>query len=232
MSIHLPSRRYLTFAELQARWACEPNDIRDLVCGGTLVPSVHIADSLPWAQWTADETSGRIEPKLVPEIRSGLDGLDWYSEVNGWLYLRCPFETGALACRFDMLCTSATDPPEEDGQTPPIADWYYLKLKPSIETVEQDGVFMLTEVDRVEALLANPAAQSNSDDRSVGTRERNTLLSVIRVLCSIAALPLEHPSKAAEAIGAEADRLGVTLPRRTIEEKLKQIPDAVAARSK
>ena len=70
------------------------------------------------------------------------------------------------------------------------------------------------------------------DDRSLGTRERNTLLTIIATLAKEAGIALDQTSKTAESIANAAEMQGLTIARRTIEEKLKLIPDAIAARSK
>lgn len=230
MAIHLPQRRYLTFAELQERWSCEPNDIRDLICSGALVPSCHVSGERPWAEWVPDP--GAPKPAgLVPQLR-GLpgDGGVYYHQLNGWFYARCPVESGPLQCWFYMLCTSPTDPPEEDDDWPPVADWYYLEDKLSSAEIERSGVFMLSEVERYEATAVDPSL-SKGEDKPLGTRERNTLLTLVATLCGMAKVPIENPSKAAVTISSEALARGFNLPERTVADKLKQAAEASSARS-
>jgi hypothetical protein len=240
MAIHLPERRYFTFAELQRRWTCEANDVRDIVCSGAIAPSWHVNESMPWAKWVADEDAIPKGSKLVPTIRDDFSGGAWLTPVNEWLFLRCPHETGRLSCAFDMLCTSATDPPELDDGFPPMADWFYLHRKIDLMAVEDQGVFLLTEVARFEAAVSAPSdvgiPSSSSSPRKaemeLGTRERHTLLTMIAALSSMAKLELDKPSKAAEAIANGAQLCGITLSKRTVEEKLKLVPGALAARGR
>ncbi|MBA3590634.1 hypothetical protein [Methylibium sp.] len=84
--------------------------------------------------------------------------------------------------------------------------------------------------------IEQPSSETKKDaaavDTPIGTRERNTLLSIIATLAKEAGIALDQPSKAAESIANAAQLQGLTIARRTIEEKLKLIPDAIAARGK
>jgi hypothetical protein len=71
-----------------------------------------------------------------------------------------------------------------------------------------------------------------SDDRPLSTRERNTLLVTLWVVTQIANLPIDRPSKVAEIISSEAQKRGVSLPARSVADKLKLLPHALAARGK
>lgn len=62
------------------------------------------------------------------------------------------------------------------------------------------------------------------------TKERTTLLVIIAALAARAKLDINAPSTAARAIVASADDLGVKVGERTVEEVLKDIPDALERR--
>lgn len=64
----------------------------------------------------------------------------------------------------------------------------------------------------------------------LGTRERETLLLMVAALMKGHKLDWQKPSKAATAISALADDLGVKVGQRTIEEHLKHIPDLLQKR--
>ncbi|MDI4632422.1 hypothetical protein J7U46_05145 [Pelomonas sp. V22] len=68
--------------------------------------------------------------------------------------------------------------------------------------------------------------------RPLGTKERNTLLTIISVLCHEAKIDHSRPAAAAATIKHMADLLGLRLGESTIEDHLKRIPAAVEARSK
>lgn len=233
MSIHLPERRYLTLGELQQRWKCDVNDLREIICTGALSPSWYANGYFSWAEWVADNRRFADEQGLVPEVRTNSNGAEITSDLKGWYFLRCPYETGPLNCSFDMLCDSATDPPEkDDGGFPPYAFWYYLENKIDLKAVESNGVFMLTEVARFESQASTTQVGDGGAERPLKTRERNTLLTIVSALCSIAKLPVENSSKTAQVISSEAQRCGLDLPERTVAEKLKQLPAARAARGR
>jgi hypothetical protein len=69
-----------------------------------------------------------------------------------------------------------------------------------------------------------------ADERELSTRERNTLLALIGVLCEEAKIDYRKPSAAANAILSRCAASGVKLGETTIEEKLKLVPAAMEAR--
>ena len=178
MPIHFPPRRYLNFAELQLRWQCEANDIRALVCAGDLVPSIHVSGRLLWAEWVddLDERVSLLRPKpdgmhAIPRTRG--NGDHWAFELNEWLYPRFPTDIGPFNCVFDVLSTDPLEAPEA-GLT--VADWYLPDRSPSLEDVERSGVFMLTEVARVEAAGTDHGRVVN---HQIHPREETTYLNII-----------------------------------------------------
>jgi hypothetical protein len=72
----------------------------------------------------------------------------------------------------------------------------------------------------------------NSQEKPLGTRERDTLLSIIAALCQVAEVPYEKPAKAAGVIQSTAAQMGISIGETTIENHLKKIPDALATRMK
>lgn len=70
------------------------------------------------------------------------------------------------------------------------------------------------------------------EDRPIGTRERDTLLTIIAALAKEAKIDLGTPSKAASLIEGMAAQLGAPVSKRAIEDHLKNIPAAVSARSR
>lgn len=92
-----------------------------------------------------------------------------------------------------------------------------------------DGVLVV----RTEVLAAfqqtflPPAKQI---DRSLGRRERATLLTIIAALAKAAKIDIEKPSKAASTIENLTTEMGARVAARTVEEHLKNIPDALERR--
>lgn len=77
--------------------------------------------------------------------------------------------------------------------------------------------------------------EAKADDREekpLGTRERNNLLTIIAVLCKEAKLDYKAASKTADLIQSAAASMGVTIGETTIREHLKKIPDALGTRMK
>ena len=77
-----------------------------------------------------------------------------------------------------------------------------------------------------------PTDLDDSADTPLGTKERNVLLSIIAVLCKELEIDYSRPAKAAVAIKESTLRHGFTIGETTIENHLKKLPEAVAARTK
>lgn len=68
--------------------------------------------------------------------------------------------------------------------------------------------------------------------KPLSTRERDTLLTIIAVLCGEAKLDHRKASKSAELIADMAAGAGISISKRAIENHLKKIPDALGSRTK
>lgn len=80
--------------------------------------------------------------------------------------------------------------------------------------------------------FSGPSVVPSESDKPLITRERNTLLSIIAVLCKEARLDYKSPAKTAGLIQHAADQLGFNIGETTIEGHLKKIPAALAGRTK
>ncbi len=69
------------------------------------------------------------------------------------------------------------------------------------------------------------------EEKPLRTRERNTLLTLIGVLCKEAGIDWTRPAAAAATIKLVAERMEVRIGESTIEEHLKKVPSALEARS-
>ena len=88
-----------------------------------------------------------------------------------------------------------------------------------------------------EFLKSNPTAFGTflPEVKPLGTRERDTLLTIIAVLAKAAKVPLDDygkPGKAAGYIEGLTDEFGAHVSKRAIEDHLKKIPDALGTRMK
>ena len=70
------------------------------------------------------------------------------------------------------------------------------------------------------------------EEKPLATRERNTLLTIIAVLCKEAGLEPTKPAKTAGMIQHMAIGMGLQIGETTIETHLKRIPDALESRMK
>ena len=69
-------------------------------------------------------------------------------------------------------------------------------------------------------------------EKPISTKELNTLLTIIAVLCKEAKLDYKKHSKTAGLILSTAASMGFSIGDTTIENYLKKIPDALGARTK
>ena len=82
------------------------------------------------------------------------------------------------------------------------------------------------------ALKKEAQANKESIDLPLAARERNTLLTIIAALCKEAKIDIKTASKAGDLIQSLTDSMGAPVGKRTIEDHLKKIPDALAGRMK
>jgi hypothetical protein len=83
-----------------------------------------------------------------------------------------------------------------------------------------------------EPALERPVERPEPDlERPVGPRERTTLLLIIAALAELNGIDVKKPSKAAMEIESATIRMGARVAARTIEEKLKLIPDVLASKA-
>lgn len=99
-----------------------------------------------------------------------------------------------------------------------------LRLSPS-----REDVFVVRSSALREFL---EAVQPAKVERPIATRERNTLLSLVAVLCKIGNLDVSTPAKTAGVIRSAAIEMGMDIGETTIEGKLKAIPAVVGSRLK
>ena len=78
----------------------------------------------------------------------------------------------------------------------------------------------------------NFGEESPLPEKPLSTIERNTLLTIIAVLCEEARLDYSKPAKTANLIADTAARMGLAIGESTIEGHLKKIPGALETRMK
>ena len=168
--------------------------------------------------------------------------------ANTWLRMRAAadwlqsrnIDTG------DMFDSLWDDEEKVFGAAVDAANEVRLKLETPDVEVEMKGIQGQSDWDQSTtdafnkilrenfALRAGAPNHSNAD-RPVSARERKTLLTIIAVLARAAKVPLDDygkPGKAAGYIEGLSDEFGAHVSKRTIDELLKRIPDALETRMK
>ena len=85
------------------------------------------------------------------------------------------------------------------------------------------------------SLPVQPEKESLTDifkEKPLSNRERNTLLTIVAVLCNEAKIDYTKHAKTAGLIQSTAAGMGLSIGETTIEGHLKKIPDALATRMK
>ena len=111
------------------------------------------------------------------------------------------------------------------NQILPIKDEYLVRLDDVSGWLRLQGV-------EIGYALSDKENTVELPDKPLSTRERDTLLTIIAVLCKEAKLDYIKHSKTAGLIQSTAATMGVAIGETTIEGHLKKIPDALATRIK
>ena len=102
-------------------------------------------------------------------------------------------------------------------------------LKARIEKAEEWAKEAIATRKNLEGQIATLTRQVN-DGEPLSTKERNTLLTIIAVLCKEAKLDYTTPAKTAHLLLSTAAAMGVSIGETTIEGHLKKIPNALGTR--
>ena len=104
-----------------------------------------------------------------------------------------------------------------------------IEFNSLISVTRSDLVMLTSEIDRIKKI---GGTSTLSIDKPMTTVERNTLLTIIGVLCKEARIPYDKPAKAAGMIQSTAATMGVSISETGIENHLKKIPYALESRMK
>jgi hypothetical protein len=207
------SRTQLTFKELMVRWGWDENDMRDAMINQGLVPSYFISGAV----WQRPSNKAGERP------RAGA------TSVYESLYLVSFHETGALDGYFDR-CAREPDSIDKNGDIFEVGGIGVVKSRVSLADVLQNGMVMMAELDRFENSQQN--LKSADCDKPLEKRERDTLLTIIAVVCKEAGLDYKKHAKTAGMLVSSAAEMDISIGETTIEGHLKRIPDALASRMK
>lgn len=127
-----------------------------------------------------------------------------------------------------------------DGSETPFDDWLVDKRRHQFDNQMFDrsviarwlnyvGQRAVYEFDRIPATKSAMSENDTDIERALGSRERNTLLSIIGILCREAKLDYLKHAKTAGLLKDTAASMGVSIGESTIELHLKKVPTAIAA---
>ena len=215
-------KKHFTFADLESRWACSSSDLIQAVIDGELIPSIHLDGKYELKIFTADHS---VESEL--QLESVFNGDDPIQKGRiGFHYLICPLRTEVADCKFSCFSDQATGHDEGDV-------CFELSAPISMAYVQANGVFMLDEVARVEAISVDSSTgKTSKEPRPLATKERDTLLTIIAALAKHGKIAIKDRGKSAEFISGLTNEIGAHVAKRTIEEHLRKIPSALEVRMK
>jgi hypothetical protein len=221
-------------------------DVFRLGLDGVLKLSVKLADTNA-ACFEQNKTDGPARRATInglwdlPMIGPGQRQVEHeYHHHRGLPFISMEGTPGAFVERDGLVCRVPADPgatgfsPRGASALPPDA---VIVVRTAALRELQD---MLLRV-RVDAAresfghpVSPPAPQGQIDDtkKTLGSRERATLLTIVAALAKAAGIDVSKPSKAGGAIEALTTDLGARVSARTIEDHLKDIPDALERRGK
>jgi hypothetical protein len=142
----------------------------------------------------------------------------------------------ALAHLHDLLLHGETRVGLVQSPYPDDKDREYIFIDPIDEEHLVDIKMTGIRGDDLKSLLAFVEGKNKrtipKEEKPMSTKERGTLLTIIAALAKEAKIDISKPSKAAGSIETLTDQLGAPVAKRTIEEHLKRIPDALERRAK
>ena len=237
MGIKFPEKTYFTFHELLVRWQCTPADLHRLIISATLKPSIR-ADigELSGVTWVDDPFNGMEASEWIedyPDI--GKRGYSLPTPTRAcWVHLQRPHQTASFDCRFTLAADEFSPdwPTEEHPFT--FAIWYRLPKAVGIKEIEDHAVFLLEEVARFESAHGDETQnrEVTLERTELKKREKDTLLTIIAALAKHAKIDVKEAGKSAQYISGLTEELGASVSKRTIEDHLKKIPDALEVRMK
>jgi hypothetical protein len=221
--IKLPEKNWFAFSEVIHRWQCAESDIVHLLIEGQLVPSYHFSGEYG-AYEVKCESDGAGDHVYLDDVCEVLNGgmVDQLQEYcHGFRYLMQPKAVSSSEGEFRFFsglrnCLDVGD------------RCFRIPTPLSFPEVIRNGVVMAAEV----ALFEETYGKHNHGEKPLSKRERDTLLTIIGVLCKEAKLNYATHAKTAGLIKNMADHMGVSIGETTIEGHLKKIPDALATHMK
>ncbi len=225
MAVDTQHRDYVTYDELLKRWQCSENDLNFLIISRDLRPSIKLIGKHPFVRWQKTRTSQWYGAKIVP------NDADYLFEVSttDWLYLQDPLQCAPFDCQFRFV--SEDRDPDKKAEYP-IPIWRQLPEPVAIEYIKTNAVFLLKEIALYEETTNRNLSAVEEMDAPLSTRERNSLLAIIAVLCKESRLDYNKPAKTAAIILSTAATMGVSIGETTIEKHLKLIPLALMGKTK
>ncbi|WP_146164596.1 hypothetical protein [Nitrosospira sp. Nsp2] len=110
----------------------------------------------------------------------------------------------------------------------------YLLKRGNFSPAEKlpEDAMLVVRTSAIAEFEAELREHSSPKEKPLSTTERTSLLTIIAALAAAKGIDISKPSKAALSIESLTDQIKAPVAKRTIEEHLKRIPDALERRTK
>lgn len=179
MDIKFPERKYITPKELLERWACTEPQLRELIITKQLIPSFVMEGVAAKARFEFSEEEGYWLPRVITYFDEDEDReRARFFETSGEYFLLHPYRLSASNCRFVYF---SKDRNHKEGASDENLCFILTKGYKYLDDVFNDGLIAMSEVRRFEEAMTSLSVKN----KSLTTRERDTLLAIIGALLEI-----------------------------------------------
>ena len=215
--------KFLRADELLQRWQCSEADLKYEVIEGNLLPIIFVNEGVEITDRDGRPVFGDKEGY---RLKSDDDDVLAPGYANhGYLILAVPVRESIETCSFWLFTQLRSAPGYED------TTWQPVNSIP-LEKYWSEMVFDLPSVLGFEAARTQDGNATETKEKPLATRERDTLLTIIAALAKAAKINIQDAGKAALYIEGLTAELGARVSKRAIEEHLKRIPNALETRMK
>ncbi|QDL39337.1 hypothetical protein [Rhodoferax sediminis] len=210
-------RQFLQADELLQRWKCSERDLKYEVIEGQLRPIIFVSDPEKFTDLENRPTFGPDEHYHNPADDDDVLGPTFVN--RGYLVLRHPIRDGIDSCYFPSFS-------RHDEPSPHIAS---IEFGIPLEKYWSELLFDLPSILRFEAERTEGMTSKQLDEKSLSTRERDTLLKLV---IGMAVKGYNYDSAAAKSrapkeIADDLADLGIGVSDDTVRKYLKQATDTV-----
>jgi hypothetical protein len=241
-------RAYYPLSDLALRWGCTVQDLLHLGAQDGAQVCVNLYGMVKGKRMEAiedppDDGEPNIEPKSVEEET---EAQVWDAAFRRWKARvttdmpQAIYELGIDDLRFCEMPGGLPHPLAE-AERFDRGRWWHCEFEPPVHITAGHLCLLREEVERLDREVFGLGRQSGAErsidaadartDRDLGTKERNTLLTIIASLCDYSAIDLKARGVAGQ-IAKMTEEIGAPVTDDTIRKVIAQVNDALESRAK